>query len=330
VGTEPTVTDADVVLGLLDPEQFLSGRMALDRDAAVRAVSTVAERLDLSVEEAAAGIVEVNSFSAATLIRQHTIEQGLDPRDFVLYAYGGAGPVHAFAFAEELGVQEVVIPLGNGASTLSAYGIAASDVISTFEQECRVSAPFDPAALGAVIEGVEKQAVDAMEAAGFDRATVRLRRTALMRYAEQFLQELPLDIPTGEPIGEATCEALRLGFDTEYARLYGEGARAVFQAVEVFTIRIAAIVPLGFAATKTAGANRTANARAIVAHSTRDVFWPKERAWIPTAVHNGESITHGMSIVGPAIVELPHTAVSVAAGHGLHRDGLGNLVLMMV
>ena len=178
--------------------------MRLDREAAARAVRRVADPLGLSLEEAAAGIVQVNSFAAATLIRQRTIEQGLDPRDFVLYAFGGAGPVHAFAFARELGVAEVVIPLGNGASTLSAYGIAASDVVRTFEQECRVHAPFDPAELAKVIAEVEESALDALEAAGFARGTVVLQRTALMRYAEQFLQELPLDLPSGE-IDSAAC-----------------------------------------------------------------------------------------------------------------------------
>jgi N-methylhydantoinase A len=323
-GTEPTVTDADVVLGLIDPDMFLGGRMHLDRDAAVAAVRRVAEPLGLSVEEAAAGIIQVNSFSAATLIRQRTIEQGLDPRDFVLYAFGGAGPVHAFAFAQELGLSEVVIPLGNGASTLSAYGIAASDVVRTFEQECRIQAPFEPAALAAIVGDVERQALDAMEAAGFARGDIRLERTALMRYAEQLLQELPLELPEGE-LGEAAATDLAARFDAEYARLYGEGARAVFQGVEVFTLRVAARVPLGFAlhpGTETDGARGAAESE-----QTRDVFWPDERAWLPTAIHHGAALGEDASIVGPAVLELPHTAVSVPSGQRLRRDRLGNLIL---
>jgi N-methylhydantoinase A len=318
------VTDADVVLGLIDPDMFLGGRMRLDRDAATRAVRSVAEPLGLSVEQAAAGIVQVNSFAASTLIRQHTIEQGLDPRDFVLYAFGGAGPVHAFAFARELGVSGVVIPLGNGASTLSAYGIAASDVVRTFESECRVHAPFDPAALTEVVAEVEVRALDAMEAAGFAREGVELGRTALMRYAEQFLQELPLELQSGE-IDTAVCEDLAARFDSEYARLYGEGARAVFHAVEVFTIRVAARVPLGFAARPEGnGAGPTGTA---AGERSRDVFWPDEREWIDTQVHDGDALADGVEVAGPAIVELPHTAVSVARGQRLRRDAIGNLVL---
>jgi N-methylhydantoinase A len=325
-GTEPTVTDADVVLGLIDPDMFLGGRMHLDREAAVRAVQRIAEPLELTVEEAAAGIVQVNSFSAATLIRQRTIEQGLDPRDFVLYAFGGAGPVHAFAFAEELGVSEVVIPLGNGASTLSAYGIAASDVVRTFEQECRIYAPFDPAALAAVVGEVERDALDALEAAGFDRETVLLQRTALMRYAEQFLQELPLDLPSGD-IDAAAAEDLAQRFDAEYARLYGEGARAVFHAVEVFTMRVTARVPLGFAPQAESEIDAGVSSDARVGEHSREVFWPADRARVTTDVHDGRELREGDFLDGPAVVELPHTAVAVPRGQRLRRDGVGNLIL---
>ncbi|HEY0402861.1 MAG TPA: hydantoinase/oxoprolinase family protein, partial [Blastococcus sp.] len=142
-GTAPTVTDADVVLGLLRPEAFLGGRMPLDRDAAITAMSGLAEHVGLSVEETAAGVLEINNMRAASLIRQQTLERGHDPRDYVLYAYGGAGPVHAFGYAAESGVREVVIPLGNGASTLSAYGIASGDVVVYRELEHGLLAPFD-------------------------------------------------------------------------------------------------------------------------------------------------------------------------------------------
>ena len=94
---------ADVVLGLVRAKEFLDGRMPLDRDAAVAAVGQLAKRLDLTVEETAAGILRINNMQAATVIRQQTVERGLDPRDFVLYAFGGAGPVHAFGYAAESG-----------------------------------------------------------------------------------------------------------------------------------------------------------------------------------------------------------------------------------
>jgi N-methylhydantoinase A len=325
-GTEPTVTDADVVLGLIDPDAFLGGRMKLDRAAAERAVASVAEPLGLTVEEAAAGIVHVNNQKAALLIRQRTVEQGLDPRDFVLYAFGGAGPVHAFGFAEALGVREVVVPLGNGASTLSAYGIAATDVARTFERQCSLFAPFDAEVLGGIVDAVEADAAKAMHESGFDEGAVVFERVAVMRYAEQFLHDLPIVLPPG-PIDENTCTELAARFDSEYARLYGEGARSIFQAVEIFGLRVIARVPLGFVPPTPATSN--GGRRMVTSEQTRQVYWPDERAWVPTAVHEGRTLGAGDTLVGPAVVELPHTTVALTASHQLTVDGAGNLIVAL-
>jgi N-methylhydantoinase A len=325
-GTQPTVTDADVVLGLIDAETFLGGRMALDRDAARRAVASVAEPLGLSVEEAAAGIVHVNNQKAALLIRQRTIEQGLDPRDFVLYAFGGAGPVHAFGFAEELDVDQVVIPLGNGASTLSAYGIAATDIVRTFEQQVSLRVPFDSGELAAAVDAVELRAEHATRESGFDPAAVGFERFAVMRYAEQFLHDLPLALPAG-PIDEAACERLAAHFDQEYARLYGEGARSIFQAVEIFGIRVQARVGLGFAPAAETLGSANGGPRTLASDRVRQVYWPEEAAWVPTAVHDGRELHPGDRVNGPAVVELPYTTIVAGATNHVTLDAVGNYVL---
>jgi N-methylhydantoinase A len=324
--TEPTVTDADLVLGLLDPATFLGGRMDLDADAARRAVGTVSERLGLSLEQAAAGIVHLNNQKAALLIRQRTIEQGLDPRDFVLYVFGGAGPLHAFGFAEELGVSEVMIPLGNGAATLSAYGIAATDVVRTFEQQSSLRAPFDAAELAAVVAAVESRAVDAMRESGFDPDAVVFERLAVMRYAEQYLHDLPVTVPSGS-IDQRTCEQLAARFDEEYVRLYGEGARSIFQAVEIFGIRVRARLPLEFVPSIAAPGAQNGSSRTIAGDRVRQVYWPEEHNWVPTAVHDGSDLHAGDRINGPAVVELPYTTIAVAASNRLTLDSGGNYAL---
>ena len=131
-GTEPTVTDADVVLGLVNPDTFLGGRKPLDREAAAAAIrERVAEPLELSVEEAAMGIKRIVDARMADLCRQATIHKGHDPRNFILVAFGGAGPVHAHAFGAGLGVKKIVVP--TTASVHSAMGIAASDLVVTHE-----------------------------------------------------------------------------------------------------------------------------------------------------------------------------------------------------
>lgn len=307
-GSEPTVTDADVVLGLLDPSAFLGGTMQLDESAARRAVGAVAEQLGLSVEEAAAGILQINNHAAATLIRQRTLEQGLDPRDFAVYAYGGAGPVHAFGIAAELGAQEVVIPLGNGASTLSAYGIAVGDLVQHHEVECRVRAPLDALPLADVVAEAEAAARDAQP-----DPTARLRRVALMRYAEQYLQALPVELPDG-PVDAAACATLLEHFDAEYGRQFGEFAKALFQAVEIFAVQVESRVPSGVAPVRVDAPQQPAAAR-----TQRAVHWPGAGA-LDTDVWDGLQLAAGQRLTGPAVVELPHTTVAVAPGQTLTRD----------
>jgi N-methylhydantoinase A len=324
-GTEPTVTDADVVLGLLSPEQFLGGRMELDRDASVRVVQELADELGISLEQAAGGILRVNSNNAATLIRQRTIEQGLDPRDFVVYAFGGAGPVHAFSYAKELGITQVVVPMGNGASTLSAYGIAASDVMRTFEHQSALSAPFDAGELATMVESLEDRARSGMAEAGFDPDALVMERVAMARYAEQFMQELLLPIPDGE-ITQEVADGLHERFVSEYARLYGEAAVAVFQAVEIFALRVSANLPLGFAALGSSNGQPTGGPAAP--DGQRDVYWPAAGEWIATDIYS-RPMGAGDTVNGPAIVQLPHTAVSVAPGQTLTADAVGSLVLSL-
>jgi hypothetical protein len=174
------------------------------------------------------------SCNAALLIRERTLEQGHDPRDFVVYAFGGAGPVHAFGFADELQVKAVVVPLGNGASTLSAFGIAAADTIRYFESECTLRSPFDVGELARVVQAAEDAALHAV--GGRDKV-IAVERSALMRYVGQQYQSLTVPIPDGS-VDAATTAAVLSGFETEYERLYGAGAKIVFQSAEVFTIRI--------------------------------------------------------------------------------------------
>ena len=323
-GEQPTVTDADVVLGLLRPEAFLGGRMPLDAAAAHKAVARVAERVGLSVEAAAAGIIRINNASAALLVRQRTIEQGLDPRDFILYAFGGAGPVHAFGFASELGVREVVIPLGNGASTLSAYGIASADLVRYFEAECSLRAPITAAALGQTIERCEQEARVALRRDGFEIGSVE--RVLLMRYAGQYLNSLPVRLAPG-PIDESVATGLAADFARDYERVYGEGARIVFQSPEVFAVRLKITGAEG----SQAGLQprRLTSAAAAKEKIRHEVFWPDVMRRLPTAVVDGTILSAGHRIAGPALVELPHTTVAVAPGQTLTPDALGNLTLKL-
>ena len=317
-GTVPTVTDADVVLGFLRPSAFLDGRMPLDRQAALTAMNGLAEQLGLSVEETAAGILEINNMRAATVIRQQTLERGHDPRDFVLYAYGGAGPVHAFGYARESGVKDVVIPLGNGASTLSAYGIASGDVLIYQETEVPLVAPFTGATaeqMVAVLTEVESSARAALGKLDIG-GDARIEIDALMRYREQLMHTL--EIPVSLPAEVGTGEKLLSGFHGEYARRYGQGGTALFQKVEVFAFRARVFVPADIPVPNP-------HADADVPVATADVYWPGQ-GWTPTAVHGG---IPAHAVAGPALVELAHTTIAVPPGAELSHATTGELLLRL-
>ena len=309
-GVDPTVTDADVVLGLLRPEAFLDGRMPLDREAAVAAVGRLATRLDLTVEETAAGILRINNMRAATVIRQQTLERGHDPRDFALYAFGGAGPVHAFGYAAESGVREVVIPLGNGASTLSAYGIASGGVVLHRELERSLLAPFDGPALEAAMAELRDAALADLAAMGV-AGDAHVEIDALMRYREQLMHSL--EIPVSPP---ADGVGLLADFDKEYVRRYGDGGTSLFQAVEVFALRARVSVPAGI---PLARPERSASAEP----ARTDVWWPGHGR-TATDVYRGAPQD---MITGPALVELAHTTVAVPHGATLTTGPLGELRL---
>jgi N-methylhydantoinase A len=322
-GTEPTVTDADVVLGLIRPKAFLDGRMPLDAEAARAAVGALAEQLGLSLEETAAGIVNVNDMRAATLIRQQTIERGEDPRDFVLYAYGGAGPVHAFGFAAEIGVRDVIVPLGNGASTLSAYGIASGDVVRHVEFEREILAPFADDTLSSAVEEAVRSARAAMTEAGTG-GEVAITVTALMRFQEQLVNSLEIPVPL--PLGPHTGGQLLDRFTAEYERRYGAGGTGLFGVAEVFALRakaaVASPVPPVVAASAPGDGDGTAT-------DTTEVYWPTRHRWLTTAVLDGFAFADAGRVPGPALVELPHTTIAVPPGATLSTGARGELRLQL-
>jgi len=321
-GRQPTVTDADVVLGLIRADGFLDGRMPLDAAGAHAVIADLGEALGLSVEQTAAGILRVNNAAAANLIRQRTIQQGLDPRDFTIYAFGGAGPVHAWGFAQELGVKTVVIPLGNGASTLSAFGIAASDMSLFFDQACEFNLPLETTAFRQTLGELDARALAAARDQGLDPAGLTVERIGFLRYRGQFFQSLALPLPdAAEPDFNS---ALRARFNAEYARLYGEGALVMLQNVELFGLRVRVTLPLHARTEPMDVAGEPPRP-----DGTRRVFWPPLMDWAETTVWSGQRLRPGDEIEGPAIIELAHTTVAVAPGQALRADAMGHFLLVL-
>lgn len=323
-GREATVTDADVVLGLVDADSFLGGTMPLDKEAAFAAVARIAERLNVTTEEAASGILRLNNFRAATLIRQKSLQSGYDPRDFVVYAYGGAGPVHAFDFARELDVAQVIVPLGNAASVLSAYGISSANFVRQFESPLQAVSPFDPEKLEGIFAELEAVGTESFLAMGYAKHDITLTRTVSMRYAEQYMQSL--DIVAPDTISVETVHRLEEDFTSDYARLYGEHSRIALRAVEVHHVYVRATVNLGLRIPASLpGAGEPLSPDAVL--GARDVYWPSSSERLSSKVYAGPKLKPGNRVEGPAVIELPHTSVPIAPGQSALVDEIGSLII---
>ena len=234
-GTVPTVTDADLVLGRLNPDNFAGGAMRLDLPAARRAIGSVAEGLDMDVDACAAGISQIVEFQMADLIHKATIQKGFDPRDFVVFAFGGAGPAHAGVFAAELGVSKVVIPQRATASVWCAFGAASVDLLHIYEQVDIMASPFDLARVNALLDSLHGQAEGQLLADGVPRERHRFRYALDMRHKGQIHEvEVGLD---EMPVGRPEFERLPERFTALYERLYGSGSSLAGARLEIVTGR---------------------------------------------------------------------------------------------
>jgi N-methylhydantoinase A len=320
-GTVPTVTDADVVLGTINPDNFLGGRIKLDRKRAVDAVQAVADSLGLKLMEAAAGIAQIAEFKMADIIRKMTVEKGYDPRDFVLFAFGGAGPAHAGVFARELGVQKVVIPQKQIASTWCAFGAAAADILHVYEQVDIQASPFDPARVNAVLDALEKKADAQMNKDRIDKARRRFAFSLDMRHRGQ-INEVEVMLPE-KRLAKEFWEALSKRFYARYEQLYGKGSSYRDARLEIVTLRLRATAATPrpkLAAAKKASAKIDKRA----ARGKRDIWWSDLKKTAATPIYDGAFLAPGNTIRGPAVVETTDTTVVVHPGRTLRVDRFGN------
>ena len=309
-----------MVLGRYNPDNFLGGRMTLDAEAARTAMATVAEPMGMSEVEAAAGAVRIVESQMADLMRQMTLEQGLDPRDFVVYAYGGAGGAHAANFARELGCRTVVVPLGDLASTWSALGVMSSDVLHVYEQAQLMAAPFDADALNGVYDELEGRARAQLAEEGFTGDAVEIRRFADMKFNLQIHQvEVPVPGGTlGPSRGRGPGGPLRGALRADLRRRLGLHRRG----------RPGGRLPR-------LGARQGAHALAGAAPGRRAPRPRRRRAtstgtaWAspPTAIHRGEALGPGAEVTGPAIVEMAETTIVVPPGDSGTVDPYGSFVI---
>jgi N-methylhydantoinase A len=298
-GTRPTVTDANVVLGYLDPASPLAGDLAVDRAAAGAAIARdVADPLGVSVQEGAAKIIEIVNANMCEALRIVSIERGLDPRDFSLVAFGGAGPLHAVALAAELAIPEVIIPPAPGA--FSALGLVASDVKRDYSRTLYA----DLGSIGAdqvneVVTRMEAEGATMLASAGVPPQACEMQRSTDLRYPRQAYE---LTVPfEGGAVTRASLDRLMATFHQRHEQTYGHANPD--EAVQMVNLRVTAI-----------GRLPTIRIRQQSQPSRPDVrqrpAWFPQTGTVMAAIHRREELASGAVIAGPCIIDaLDCTAV---------------------
>lgn len=315
-GTEPTVTDANLILGRLDASYFLGGRMALDLKATRHAMQTcIGDPLGLSPEQAAEGILAVANASLGAAIRLSLFEKGLDPRDFTLLSFGGAGGLHATEVAGEIGMGEVVIPREPG--TLSAYGILHSDLGHDLARSCPMKA--EPANLQAITDHLfllRRQAEARLTEDGIDDAHRRTGVVADMRYAGQAFELL---IPWGDvrEADAATLERLVQAFHDAHRSRFSYANPD--EPVEIVTLRMTAV---GILPKPDAKPPRPSNRPAL--KGNRDVF--ENGTWHSVPVWDRDALDAQTRIAGPAVIEEAFATHWIGSGWRASVDAAGILI----
>jgi len=319
-GTDPTITDATVVLGHLAPDGELVGDLALDGGAARRAVGALADRLGMDVVDAAAGIVAIGAASMANSVRAVTTERGLDPRDFTLFAYGGNGPLHISLVARELGIRRVVVP--PFPSVFAALGMLMADVrLDVVQTEVRSVSGTTAAELESALVLLEAECAERLRssAVGFD--TLRFVRAADMRYIGQE-HTVTVTVPRAGPHDDLS--ALKAAFDAAHGERYSHNAPD--EPAQIVSLRVSAIGGLAkprLAELAPGGSEPPPDA----ATGRRPVVFAVDGGAVDTPVYHRDRLAAGNRIAGPAVVEEDTTTVLLRPGDALEVDGLGNLLL---
>ena len=319
-GQEPTVTDADLLLGYLDADFFLGGRMRLDVEAARRAIETrVAQPMGLSVTEAAWGIHRVVNENMAAAARVHGIERGKDLRGYPLFAFGGAGPVHAWQVGRILRVPRVLVPYGAGA--LSAYGLLAAPLAFDFVRTApqRLTAA-DWELINRLFQEMEAEGRRILRGAGVPEAEVTVRRSAEMRYFGQG-HEVDVEIPTGI-LTEASLAPITSSFETAYRLLYSRTPMGV--PLEALNWR-AVISGPSPDLTITSGLE-TGAATVPTPKKHRAAYFPEAGGYVETPVYDRYRLDPGARFAGPAIVEERESTTVIGPGALISVDAHRNLV----
>ena len=312
-GTEPTVTDANVILGRFRPDQALGGEIAIDADAARQTVGGLGETLGLTPERMAEGIVRIAVARMTGTVKEISVMRGLDPRDFTLFAYGGAGPLHAASIAEELGMTRIVIPPMPGA--FSAYGLLAADTRYDVTRT-RLTKLYetDWPTLQDILDPLRARAAERLAEDGFASDDIRLQASLEMRYVGQ-----AFELATRVPDDSATVEDIAQAFRNTYEERYGQLDDG---PVEIVSFRVTGI---GLA-------HRLDLPETIVSGTLTDAEIARrpvifDGAAVETPVYRRDLLPTDTVFPGTAIVEEDGATTVIPPGFTARQDGYGIMTL---
>jgi N-methylhydantoinase A len=318
-GEEPTVTDADVLLGYLDPDYFLGGRMRLDVEAARRAVQTkLAEPLGMSLEQAAWTVHQVVNENMANAARVHAVERGRDARDFPLFAFGGAGPVHAYRVAEKLRAREMIAPFGAGVG--STIGMLAAPLAFDFVRtsSARVEA-LNWEQIADLLEEMEREGRTLLGRAGLAADDISIERAADMRLIGQ-AHEITVQLP-GPPPRAGDEDRIHEAFAQTYASLYGRTPPGVPVEVVSWRVRVAGPNP------RLRLTSQRARADGEAQKGERLAYFPELGGFQRTPTYDRYRLAPGSEFGGPAIVEERESTIIIGPGARAQVDEYLNVIV---
>lgn len=317
-GVDPTVTDANLTLGYLDPGALLAGRLAIRADKAEAAITErLAGPLKLDVDATAAAVVSIVNNAMAEALRIVSVERGHDAREFSLVAFGGAGPMHAAELASELGVREIIIPPIPGG--FSALGLVATDLkrdyVKTFYAPLT---GIDPADINAVYQGMEESARDMLRATDIPESRWVFERAADLRYLRQ-AYELTVPAPA-DAVTPETLDALANGFHEKHRQTYGHENRS--EIVQMVNLRLTAIGRLEGLDLRQTSATGSGSSMT----GSRKV-WFKGTSRIDCAIHDRDKMNAGAEAPGPAVIQAVDTTIVVPPGWTARADDNGYIIM---
>lgn len=323
-GSRPTVTDADLALGFLNPDRFLGGRLKVESERAEAALKEhIADLLfDGDVIASAAAIRRIVDSQMADLLHKQTIQRGHDPRSFVLMAYGGAGPLHAAAFARGLNVDRIIIP--RIAAAYSAYGAAVSNLRTSLQRSVPSDLFEDDTEFVSAFRQLENTAIERLNKQSVAPSDIDIARWVDMRYTRQLHD---IRVPVRNLGDKAPAARIRATFEELYGRMYGQGAVMRYADVQLLTIGVdlngrilqpdLRKLPLGSPDPSSA------------CREPRLVYWPELADWVRTDIYDGEDLRPGHIVEGPAVIDQPGTTIVVPPAARATIDEYANTLVTL-